>query len=537
MTARDDIRIERSYRDAWGHQREAPGWTVERLEHAMQHVASDDRQQPETAEIHRCFEPDWMARHERRWGIAAQLYGIRSPRNWGIGDFTDLKALAQLAAQQGADFVGVNPLHALYAAEPRRFSPYSPSSREFLNVLYLDPEAMPSYATSPAARHRVGTVEFQARLAALRETPLVDYVEVARIKDEAFRLIFADFAALCARQPRHPLVTGFARFAKERGEALRRFAIYQALSRRAGFGDNWKTWPEPYCDPAGAAAQGFAAADPLAVAYHEFLQWEADAQLAACAVAARDAGMSIGLYLDIAVGAGPESTEGWSEQTNIVPGFHIGAPPDLWNPAGQDWGLAVFDPYALRRSSYQVFRRILRALMRHAAALRIDHVLGFYRLYLVAAGAQPGDGVYLRLPASGLCNMIAEESDAERCLVIGEDLGTVPEDFPALLATHNILSCRLLIFARDGDRFLAPEEYPRNALVSIATHDLPPLLGFIEGTDIEARARLGFYADEASHRQAHDERARERQRLREAVRAAGFSIDDDSASILAGYHG
>jgi 4-alpha-glucanotransferase len=537
MNADDDIQIIRSYHDAWGHHRDVPDSTAQRLEHALQRTAGDGLPPESDGETHRCYQPEWMAQNERRWGIAVQLYGIRSVRNWGIGDFSDLKTLVRLAAARGADFVGVNPLHALYAAEPRRYSPYSPSSREFLNVLYLDPEALQAFAISPAAQRRLIETDFHERLATLRAAALVDYEGVARAKDEMFRLIFADFAALCARDPQHPLVAGFAQFSKDRGEALRRFAVYQALSCRPGFGDNWMRWADEFRDPANPAVHDFARSDPLAVAYHEFLQWEADAQLAACAEAARDAGMAIGLYLDIAVGAGPESTEGWSEQANIVPGFHIGAPPDLWNEAGQDWGLAVFDPYALRRSSYRVYRRILQALMRHAAALRIDHVLGFYRLFLVPAGGVAMDGVYLRLPADDLCNMLAEESSDRRCLIIGEDLGTVPEDFPGLLAAHNILSCRLLIFARDGDRFLSPEEYPRNALVSIATHDLPPLLGFIEGTDIEARRDLGVYGDESRYRQALEERAHERRRLRDAFDAAGFATGDDLTGIIAAAYG
>lgn len=535
--ADDDIQIVRAYEDAWGHPRDVPESTIARLEEALQRTADAERPSSGTGATCRCYEPDWLRRNERRWGIAAQLYGLRSARNWGIGDFSDLKTLVRLAGKQGADFVGVNPLHALYAAEPRRYSPYSPSSREFLNVLYIDPAAMQALAVSSSAQQRIAAPEFQERIAALRDAPLVEYEDVARIKDEIFRRIFADFAALCARDPRHPLVAAFAHFSKERGETLRRFAAYQALSSRPGFGDNWMRWPAAFRDPAGAAVQDYARSDPLAVAFHEFLQWEADAQLADCARTAREVGMEIGLYLDIAVGAGPESTEGWSEQTNIVPGFHIGAPPDLWNEAGQDWGLAVFDPYALRRSSYGVYRRILRALMRHSAALRIDHVLGVYRLFLVPTGGVPSDGIYLRLPAADLCNAIAEESAAQRCLIIGEDLGTVPAGFPDLLAAHNILSCRLLIFARDGDRFLSPEEYPRNALVSVATHDLPPLLGFIEGSDIEARRQLGVYPDEARYQQALAERAHERQRLREAIAAAGFVTGDDVTSIVAAAHG
>ena len=532
----DDIEIIRSYQDAWGHHRDVPESTIHRLGEALQRTAGEPTPQAQ-AEPRRCFEPKWMARQERRWGVAVQLYGIRSPRNWGIGDFSDLKQVAQLAAQRGADFAGVNPLHALYAAEPRRYSPYSPSSREFLNVLYIDPEAMQALAISPTARAHIAEPGFRDRLQALRDAPLVDYEAVALIKREIFRLVFTDFATLCAREPDHPIVQAFAHFAKDRGEALRRFAIYQALSCQPGFGDNWMSWPEEFRDSGGTATHEFAKSDPLAVAYHEFLQWEADTQLNACAEAARAAGMAIGLYLDIAVGAGPESTEGWSEQTNIVPGFHIGAPPDQWNESGQDWGLAVFDPYALRHASYQVLRRILRALMRHARALRIDHVLGFYRLFLVPSGGKPIDGVYLRQPAESLCNALAEESRENNCLIIGEDLGTVPPDFPALLTRHNILSCRLLIFARDGDRFLSPEEYPRNALVSITTHDLPPLIGFLEGVDIETRKQLGVYQDEARYHQALREREHERQRLREAIQAAGFSTGEDIVGLVAAAYG
>ena len=538
----NDFEIIRAYADAWGRPRAVPDSTIARLEQVLQYEPGRSPSPP-PSESRRCYEPDWMARGDRRWGISVQLYGLRSARNWGIGDFADLKALVQRAAEHGADFVGVNPLHALYAAEPRRYSPYSPSSREFLNVLYLAPEAMQAFAMSPSAQRRLAESDFRERIAALRDLALIEYEGVAQIKDEIFRLIFTDFVSLCARKPVHPLVWRFAQFSKEGGEALRRFAIYQALSCRAGFGDNWMRWPAEYRDPTSAAVHDFARSDPLAVAYHEFLQWEADTQLADCAAAARDAGMAIGLYLDIAVGAGPESTEGWSEQANIVPGFHIGAPPDLWNEAGQDWGLAVYDPAKLQQSSYRVYRRILRAQMRHGAALRIDHVLGFYRLFLVPAGGVPYDGVYLRLPADELCNMLAEESGEQHCLIIGEDLGTVPEDFPRLLATHNILSCRLLIFARDGDRFLAPEEYPRNALVSIATHDLPlpPLLACTKGTEIDIRQQLGvlFTPDDVHFLigKRHDERAQECRRLRETITAAGFATGDDVTGIVAAAYG
>jgi (1->4)-alpha-D-glucan 1-alpha-D-glucosylmutase len=539
MAAPAEVRIEPDYYDGWGNMCRAPDSTVARLEVALQHAATTKDLGGASLAIDdlRCFEPPWIAQGERRWGIAVQLYGIRSFRNWGIGDFTDLKQLIRLAAKEGADFVGVNPLHALYAADATRFSPYSPSSREFINVLYIDPTAMRAFPFADEARRHIATPEFQATLAAFRATELIDYPAVAACKDTIFRLVFDALLVLSQCAPNHPIAAAFQHFVAERGEALRRFAIYQALSCEHGFGPSWMAWPVQYRNPDGDAVRNFAEAHPRELAYHQFLQWEADAQLSDCAAAARELRMNIGLYLDLAIGTGPESAEVWSEQENIVPGFYIGAPPDAWNSEGQDWGLAVYNPYALARSDHRVFRRILRGIMRHAAALRIDHVLGFHRLFLVPAGGMPRDGIYLRLPTKALCNALAAESDTRRCLIIGEDLGTVPEGFTALLAAHNILSCRLLIFAREGNRFLAPEEYPRRALVSIATHDLPPLLGYWSATDVAARASLGLYRDGSVVKQAMEERASDRAGMLAALAAAGFPVHDQGAELLPAAHG
>jgi 4-alpha-glucanotransferase len=245
--------------------------------------------------------------------------------------------------------------------------------------------------------------------------------------------------------------------------------------------------------------------------------------------------MRIGLYLDMAIGTAPESAESWGEQRTIIPRFHIGAPPDAWNEAGQDWGLAVYNPFALARSGYGIFRRILGAVMRHAGSIRIDHVLGLYRLFLVPAGKSPSDGAYLRLPVSALCDALALESSAKRCLIVGEDLGTVPPDFPALLAARNIMSCRLLIFAKDGERFLAPHEYPSNALVATGTHDLPPLLGYWSEVDLASRAQLGLFPDDATRQRAVDERVADRAAMTAALQEAGFSSADSASLVAAAY--
>lgn len=535
MTGEAEIGIEREYYDGWGNKCVAPPATVARLEAILAAPNWPLRAEPST-EDSRCFEPSWMARGERRWGITVQLYGLRSPRNWGIGDFTDLRQLIQRAARERADFVGVNPLHALYASDPARFSPYSPASREFFNVLYIDPAAMQAFAIAPVAQDRVGAPEFQSKLVALRANELIDYPAVAACKDAIFRLVFDALWALRAREPGHPLVTSFRRFVDVAGEALRSFAIFQALSRDIA-APSWMAWPAEYHDPAGDAVRKFAETHEREIAFHQFLQWEADAQLGDCAEVAREARMSIGLYLDLAVGTAPESAEAWSEQASILPGFHIGAPPDAWNAVGQDWGLAVFDPYAMARSGQHVMRRILRSLMRHAGALRIDHVLGFGRLFLVPAGGVPRDGVYLRQSAKSFCDALAAESAAHRCLVIGEDLGTVPEGFSTLLAAHNILSCRLLFFARDGERFLAPDEYPTKALVSVGTHDLPPLLGYWTGADVDLQGALRPGLDDAARKKVWDDRLADRAAILAALGAAGLPVRDPSTDLVPAIHG
>ena len=538
MTEVPEISIEREYNDGWGNKCVVPAATVRRLEAALAQTARNKARPAEPSVVAnlRCFEPSWMARGERRWGISVQLYGLRSPRNWGMGDFTDLQQLIRLAAKEGADFVGLNPLHALYASDPMRFSPYSPASREFLNVLYIDPAAMRALTAAREAQQRIDAPEFQAQLAALRAVELVDYPAVATCKDTIFRLIFGAFWGLLANEPDHPRAMAFHHFVRSGGEALRRFATFQALSS-AFAAPNWMAWPADYHDPDNPAVRSFAAEQQREIAYHQFLQWEADAQLGSCAAVARGAGMSIGLYLDLAVGTAPESAEVWSERANILPGFHIGAPPDAWNDSGQDWGLAAYNPASLSLGDNPAMRRILRALMRHAAALRIDHVLGFSRLFLVPAGGLPRDGVYLRQPTKALCDLLGAESEAHRCVVIGEDLGAVPEGFATLLAAHNILSCRLLMFARDGSRFLAPEEYLPKALVSFGTHDLPPLLGYWAGVDIDSRARLRVDHDEAGTRNALEARAADRTALLAALGAAGFSSQDVPAGLVVAVHG
>lgn len=529
MTVKD--LIERDYDDALGRHHHLSDAAVSRLIAALERSHHDARTATVPPRHVRCFLPDW----QRCWGIAAQLYSLRSARNWGIGDFTDLRRLVELAAAAGADFVGVNPLHAVYAADPTRISPYSPSSREFLNVLYLDPLMMTGYADASAARAAVGGHRFQALLTAQRERPTVDYPEIAAVKHSIFRVVFEAFEHRMRAAPRDAAVREFGDFVRVQGAPLRRFALYQALSSLAGFGPDWMNWPAEFRDPAGPAAAEFAERHARDLRYHAFLQWQADQQLATCATAARAGGMRVGLYLDLALGCAPDSAEGWAEQDKLVPDFHIGAPPDDWNANGQDWGLFAYNPEATLRTGCADYRRVVAANMTHAGALRIDHVLGFNRLFLVPAGGKPVDGAYLRMPFDAFAAAAATESAARRCIVVGEDLGTVPVGLPPRLAAAAILSYRLLIFARRDGRYLDPADYPPNALVALATHDLPTWRGFWDGRDIALKFGLGIQPVGLTQDQALATRATERQSIRDAFMRAGLDTSDAATLAVAAH--
>ena len=523
--------IERDYYDALGRRHRMPDEFATRLTAALEHGGDGHHPIMATPHAARCYLPAW----DRAWGIAAQLYGLRSTRNWGIGDFTDLKRLIELAGAAGADFVGVNPLHALYAADPSRISPYSPSSREFINVLYLDPSVMIGSAESGAARAAIASRSLQGVLARQRDDPTVGYAEISAAKQSIFRLIFETFEHRVQAAPHDAAITDFAAYTRARGSALHNFALYQTLSSLVGFGPDWTNWPAEFRDPASAAVAEFAKHHVRDLRYHAFLQWQADHQLDACARTARAAGMRVGLYLDLALGCAPDSAEGWERQAEIVPGFHVGAPPDDWNANGQDWGLFVPNPEAFARTACSAYRRIAAANMIHAGAVRIDHVLGLNRLFVVPAGDKPAHGAYLRMPFEALRDAIAAESITHDCIVVGEDLGTVPPDLPPRLTDAGILSYRLLIFMRETGRYFAPAVYPHEALVATATHDLPTWRGFWEGRDIAVKHRLGTHPAALSRNRALAIRSAERDAIREAFIGAGLDPTGDKSLIIAAH--
>jgi len=413
---------------------------------------------------------------DRGWLLAVQLYGIRSARNWGMGDFTDLKDLIGLAGNLGADGVGLNPLHALFDDRPGDCSPYSPNSRLFLNALYIDVEAIPEYQDDAD----------DEALASLRQTALVDYVGVAAQKWRALRSAFATFSERASAERR----TDFETFRAEQGSLLARFACFEALRHR--FGGPWWEWPAQWRRPdAAQCAELRAGPDNSEIEFVEFVQWIADRQLRTCKAHAESLGMKVGLYLDVAVGVQSDGFDAWNEQEAISRVLGVGAPPDPLNVLGQNWGLAGFNAAGLEIRNFAPFRDMLRASMRYAGAIRLDHVLGLKRLYLVPHGFPAKNGAYVQMPLDALFAVAALESVAYRCVVIGEDLGTVPDGFREQMADWGIWSYQVVMFERDDHgRFRDIDHYKPNALVTFNTHDLSTYAGWRSFSDLKLKRSL-----------------------------------------------
>jgi 4-alpha-glucanotransferase len=429
---------------------------------------------------------------DRCWLLAVQLYGIRSARNWGIGDFTDLEALLELAANLGAEGVGLNPLHALFDDRPTDRSPYSPNSRLFLNPLYIDVEKLGEFLPGRFAESR-------DTIARLRQSEIVDYAAVAELKRRALRSVFDAFKV----DPKNKRHAAFNRFRAERAPLLSRFACFEMLRHK--FNKPWWEWPEPWRQPDEAkCAELRKGPDANEIEFVEFVQWIADRQLQSCQDRANKLGMKVGLYLDVAVGVQSDGFDAWNEQTAISRHLSVGAPPDPLNTVGQNWGLAGFNAAGLEIKSFEPYREMLRASMRHAGAIRLDHVLGLKRLYLVPHGFAADDGVYVQMPFEPLLAATAQESVAHRCVVIGEDLGTVPDGFREQMADWGIWSYQVMMFERDArGAFRDIDHYAANALVTFNTHDLSTYAGWRSFADLALKRSLGIDPGESDDARWH----------------------------------
>jgi 4-alpha-glucanotransferase len=473
-----------------------------------------------------CFEAAAVAEGKRLWGIAVQLYSLRADDNWGVGDFRDLRHLIRFAAPLGCGIIGLNPLHALMPANPAHISPYSPSNRQFLNVLYISVEDAPDFAECEPARKRVAEPKFQATLKELRATRNVDYVRVAAAKFEILSLLYASFRTrhLAGSTPRGE---AFRQFQEIQGEPLRLHAIYDALDGHLRLQGpqywGWPSWPEEYRDSSSPAVQRFARERAEDVEYFQYLQWLAAEQLSAAQSAAREGGMAVGIYGDVAVGANPAGSETWSNRHLYLQGASVGAPPDALALKGQDWGIPPQDPNELRNQQYQPFIGLVRNMMRYVAALRFDHVMTLYRLWWVPRGLLSKDGTYVHYPLADLIAILALESQRNHCIVIGEDLGTVPEAMTEAMEHYHAYHYKVLMFEQLPDgTFKPPDAYVEHSMAVVTTHDLPTLRGWWEGSDVTLRAQLDLYPTDELRQQAHDARIRDRVSLLRALVAASL---------------
>jgi 4-alpha-glucanotransferase len=450
-----------SYRDQGGRPHDVPEDTVRAVLDAL--GATSAAEAPAYPRVRhggaidvRCPLPP------RTWGWMAQLYGVRSAASWGMGDLADLARLASWSAgEPGAGFVLVNPLHAVRPGLPQEPSPYFPASRRFVSPLYLAVEDLPELGLlDSAAREEVLRLGSEAR--ALNDSALIDRDAIYRAKDRALRLLYA----VDAPARRHALDEYRAR----QGAALEDFATWCALAERHE--GPYQRWPDDVRHPRGAGVTQ--ARDELRdeVGYHAWLQWLCAEQLAEAQRCARDAGMPVGLVLDLAVGVDPGGADAWAQQDDLATGFTVGAPPDDFNTRGQDWRLPPWRPDRLARSGSGPFRDLVRATVEHAGGIRVDHAMGLFRLWWIPDGADPKDGTYVRYPAEAMLTALAEECAAAGAVAVAENLGTVEPGVTESLRERGLLSSAVLWF-EDG----APETYPEQAFASVTTHDLPTARG------------------------------------------------------------
>ncbi len=424
-----------------------------------------------------------LAGVERLWGVTAALYGLRSDRNLGLGDYADLGAAAAALAAHGAGFLGINPVHALGVGHGVAISPYSPTHRAFFNTAHIAVDAIPELGSCDDARRTLS--ENAGALNARRAAELVDYQAIAPMRTALLEQLFATFEETAPGANRG---AEFEAYMASRGESLREFAVFGAISE--SYGSDWTAWPDELRAPEAPGVAAFARRRGERVRFHAWMQWLAESQLCAAQARAKAAGMALGLYLDLAVGARPGGAEVWARRDALTTGVSLGAPPDAFSPEGQNWALAPFSPEGLRRASYAPFIELLRATMHHAGLVRIDHALGLSRSFWIPQTGEPGG--YVRYPLDALLAIVAIEARRAGTVVVGEDLGLVPAEFRDRLAEAGLYGCAVMQFERDASgAFRDPRSYRAQSLASFGTHDTPTFNGFCAARDIGWWARLG----------------------------------------------
>ncbi|MFN3892121.1 MAG: 4-alpha-glucanotransferase [Beijerinckiaceae bacterium] len=470
----------------------------------------------------RCFTASDVSGGAPVWGLTAQLYGLRSAGDGGIGTFAGVEALCMAAGARGADALALSPTHALFSADPNHYSPYSPSTRLFRNPMHADCAGVFGPGRVAAAIAEAGVAQQMATLEAL---PLVDWRQAAAVRMRFFRALFEDF---CATDIAHhsPLAAAFSDFCAQGGEPLAAHAQFEALHAHYFLRDfarwDWRSWDAEHRDSRSQAVAAFAQEHERDVRFHAFLQWITDVSQASAQDAARRAGMRIGLICDLAVGMNAGGSHGWMQPNDLLVGLNIGAPPDPLAPRGQNWGLTTFAPRALRASGYASFLATLRAQFRHAGGVRIDHVMGLARLWLVPEGEDASHGAYMSYPFGDMLKLVCLESQRHRAIVIGEDLGTVPHGFRERLELAGVYGMRVMQFERGPDGFHKPEWYPPSAAAMSSTHDIPSIAGWWKGADLKLRADLDQFGPGQSLESEETNRDRDRQAMWRAFEDAGI---------------
>jgi 4-alpha-glucanotransferase len=476
----------------------------------------------------RCATVDDIASGQRIWGLVAQVYGLRSHGDFGIGDMAGVIMLAQQAAALHADALALSPLHALFSADPSHNSPYSPSSRLFYNPLHAEPQSLFGATRVARAAADAGVASLASELDRL---PLIDWPRSGSAKMAMLRQLFADFLTTEFSAPaENSLAADFISFRDAGGTPLENHARFETLhaaslaARPSAW--SWTDWPQGWRNPESAEVRAFAEQHRTEVTFHCFLQWIAERSIAAAQKSAIGAGMRVGLVADLAVGMSRAGSHAWSAQNEILMGVEIGAPPDLYNSKGQNWGLTTFSPRSLITAGFAPFVQTLRAGLRHTGGVRIDHAMGLSRLWVIPVGARPAEGTYLTYPITDLIRLIALESQPQRAIIIGEDLGTVPVGFDRRLAAAAVYGMRVLWFERERGRFKPPQRWTKSAAAMTSTHDLPTVAGWWSGNDIVTRAKIGA-TPKAEEERA--ERREERKTLWRAFRRAKAAAGDPPA--------
>ena len=463
-----------------------------------------------------CYGPKDAADY-KMWGLAAQLYSLKSNNSWGLGDFGDLKKLVGDAANKGSSCIGLNPLHPLFPGNPAHRSPYSPTSRNFLNTIYIDVENIPNFEECEQAKQKVKSDEFQQHIQKVNESKLIDYQYSAWLKYQILEILYQHFFERHIEK-NTSLAKDYFQFVGNSGNSLKTLATFDALYEHFRQKDpnkfGWVDWPKEYQSPHSNEVIEFQKTHAKRIGYFQFIQWIADRQLTEVEEYAKEQGMPIGLYLDLAVGTDGSGADVWAERDIYVAGGSVGAPPDATNLLGQDWGLTPINPLALKKKGFKPFVKALRGNMKHAGALRIDHVLGYMRQYWVAPGKKANEGIYISFPFEDMLRIIALESRRAKCIVIGEDLGTTPEGFGEIMTAAGLLSYRVLFFERwENGLFKRPENYPEQSMVTVSTHDLPTLAGWWIGNDLVWRDKLDLYPSEEMGQKDRNDRVGDREKL------------------------